>query len=389
MPQPSSERPARLDPGLMDTKVRSLATNLGAMVHTHTARVPYGGDSEGAVTDPAALSMQRQRAAFVASTTIEGPYQLAVSAAGSAIGVAMTLGNDMGLSGGFSLLDLALNRDADALQRTGLSATTANALCQAAQCLAARIPDGPLPDQPTLFFEAGGEEVAITPLVSVRVLQQINARLADASRSDQARLALPIAQGGANPQNVAHYVNSSPRRAGEILVNRNSRRGHYNALRIRCPHGVRSRVERDLARIVATCSPTSVCHVSREAARAFRSRAVTGLLLPGATIRLAVIRTAEQRDAGVVARQYLARLYEARAYAQGRGRNQGYALDRLPGWAVAWMEQRATAQDLAVLATGLAEDLIRKIEAAAHGVLPPVARNVLRTAMAQTLAEAT
>ncbi len=371
----------------MDSKIRTLTANLGAMVHTHTARVPYGGDSEGAVTDPAALSGQRQHAAFVASTTIGGPYQLAVSAAGSAIGVAMTLGNDMGLSGGLSLLDLALSRDADALQQAGLSATTADALCQAAQSLTARTPDGPLPDQPTLFFEASDEEVAITPLVSVRVLQQINARLADTSRSDQARLALPITQGGANPQNVAHYVNSSPRRSGESLVNRNSRRGHYNALRVRCPHGLRSRVERDLARVVATCSPASVCHVSREAAQTFRSRAIEELLLPGATVRLAAIRTAEQRDAGIVARQYLARLYEVRAYGRGRGRNQGYALDRLPGWALAWMEQRATAQDLAVLAAGLAEDLIRKIETAARGVLPPVARNALRTAIAQALVE--
>lgn len=377
----------RPSPAAQEAKIRDLAADLGATVHTHTARVPYGGDTGGAVTDPAALSGQRAHGAFVASTTIEGPYQLAVAATGGAIGVAMALGNDMGLPGGRTLLDLALDRDAGALQRAGLSSATADALCRSAATLKARAPGEPLADQPTLFFEADGEEVAITPLVSVRVLQQINARLADADRSDRARLALSITQGGANPQNVAHYVNASPRREGAILLNRNTRRGHYNALLVRCPIDVRSRPERDLARAIATRSPASACRVEQDAARAYRSRAVTGLLLPGAAIRLAAVRAAERRDASAIAQRYLAPLRAVRAHLRG-DRGRGYALDRLPGPARSWLEGRATARDLTVLAGELAEDLIRKIELAARGALPPASRDALRAAVAETLGEA-
>jgi len=370
-----------------EPRICDLAASLAGAVHTHTARVPYGGDSEGAVTDLAALGSQRTRAPFVASTTIEGPYQLAVSGVGNTIGVAMALGNDRGLPGGRTLLDLALDGDADALQRAGLSPKTADTLCQATAILDAQAPSEPLADQPTLFFEADGSEVVVTPLVSVRVLQQINARLADAGGSVQGRLALPITQGGANPQNVAHYVNSSPRREGEILVNRNTRRGHYNALRVRCPGGARSRPERDLARVVATRSLASACQIAREAAQAYRSRSVTGLLLPGVAIRLATIRAAEHRDAGVITRHYLIPLQAMRGYLRGRGREQGYALERLPGPARSWLEGRATTRELAVLAGEMAEDLIRRVELAARGALPPAARGALREAMAEALGE--
>ena len=122
-------RSARPSAAAREAEIRSLLADLGAAVHTHTARVPYGGGGQGAVTDPAALSSQRTRAAFVASTTIGGPYQLAVTPAGSQVGVAMALGNDIGRPDGRTLLDLALERDAGALQGVGLSLDTAEALC--------------------------------------------------------------------------------------------------------------------------------------------------------------------------------------------------------------------------------------------------------------------
>jgi hypothetical protein len=103
-------------------------------------------------------------------------------------------------------------------------------------------------DHAVVYFEAGGEEVLITPVMPVRVLRSINSRLARRMTQQKngetkigrppVRLSMLIPQGGAQPQNVAHYVNANPKPTpdGHVL-NTGSRRSGYYALRARAAKG--------------------------------------------------------------------------------------------------------------------------------------------------------
>jgi hypothetical protein len=354
-----------------DAAIRKLSASLGEVVHTHTPRIPQGGVVAGAVTDPATLASDPVSLPYVCGATTLGNYRLASSAA---IGLAMALANDAGLPECASRLDLALAGNTRELTAAGLTKRTARALCNAAAQLQARAPADPLPDQPVLFFEADGEEVAVTPVTPVVVLQQINARTRLVVGGRYAsRATLRVRQGGANPQNIASYVAASPpHESNAASRNINARHGHYLALRGRFPLGVRSGPERLLARMVAASSVTAAGAVARQEVQALARRVTAAFLLPGAAMRLVNIRGAEVRHAGLIAEQYLQPLLVASAWLAERS-NHGFTLGRLPAAERGWLLGAPLSRDEALLlAEVMTADVAKRVSQLAKIVLPPV-----------------
>jgi hypothetical protein len=367
-----------------DAAIRKLSASLGEVVHTHTSRIPQGAVVAGAVTDPATLAPDPVSLPYVCGATTLGNYRLASSVP---IGLAMALTNDAGLPECASRLDLALAGNTKELIEAGLTKRTARALCHAAAQLQARAPAEPLPDQPVLFFEADGEEVAVTPVTPVVVLQQINARsrLVVGGRY-ASRTTLRVRQGGANPQNIASYVAASPPRDSDAASrNINARHGHYLALRGRFPLGVRSGPERSLARMVAAATLCAGGMLARAEAQSLARRVTTAFLLPGAAMRPANVREAELRHAGLIAEQYLEPLLVARAWLAGRS-NTGYALGRLSSAEHAWLLGASLSRDnVGLLAEAMAADVAKRVSQLAKIVLPPVTFQALVDAIAARL----
>jgi hypothetical protein len=376
--------------------VEWLLQNLDQVLHTHSTDLPYKGVGTSPVLERRTLLEERDTGPYISSTTIEGPaFRAAIACGAQTVGAAMRLADDLGYASDGSFLDLVLHATNDLDARTGIPATTIHKLCEKLRATVDTAPAQLSADHAVVYFEAGGEEVLITPVMPVRVLRTINSRLARRSLREKdgriqigqppTRLALRVPQGGAQPQNVAHYVNAGPKVLPDGRVQTTgSRRGGYFALRVRAPMGQRTASQRDLAQVIASGKLATICHVDPDAARLYSRRSRTRILLPGLSARLASLRTAEMRHARELVSQFFGPLFALREALRDAKAKPGN-FSRLPAEEARWLNNAASKTDVSTLAKRLADELCTRIAMLARCGLAAQSREAIQEAAAQCL----
>jgi hypothetical protein len=389
----SSDKRAVAETAPTAADVEWLRQNLDQVLHTHTSDLPYKIVTSPPVVEHRTLQGERDAEPYVASTTIEGPaFRAAIGGGAQTVAAAQRLADDGG--DGLSFLDHVLQGSNDLDTRTGIPADVIQTLREKLLATEDKAPAQFTVDHPVLYFEADGQEVLVTPVMPVRVLRSINSRLAQRSIVEKngnawvgrppVRLAMLIPQGGANPQTVAHYVNSSPKILpnGRIQTS-GSRRGGYYALRALPPSGQRPVWRRDLSRVIASGRLATIGRVDVKAAKLYGSRSRTHILLPGLSARLATLRDAEDRHAQELAAAFSAPLFALReALREAKPKPD---LTRVGANEARWLNNEASTSDATALAERVAAELCTRIARINGKGLPAGARAAIQKATERCL----
>jgi hypothetical protein len=395
MPRRNAQKVEELKPTTQD--VTWLMGNLDKVLHTHTTDLPHKGVDSTPIVERRTLVGKKESGPFVASTTIQGPaFRAAIDCGAQTVGAAMRLADDLGYATPGSFIDLALVPTNDLHERTRISSGTIEKLRNLLRATNDKAPESFSSDHAVVYFEAGDQEVLITPVMPVRVLRSINSRLVKgALRETNGRvwvapppiaMAMLVPQGGAQPQNIGHYVNAQPKPLPDGRIqNTGSRRGGYLALRVRAPTGQREGWVRDLARILATGQLGSICRVDRNQAQVYGARSRKKIVLPGLTVRLAVLRRAEVSQAQELVGDFLAPLFALRRSLQAQKRGNRRNLERLPLEDARWLNDEASREDLEAMAGRFADYLCRRVAELGGRNLGAESRDAIRKAMTRGL----
>ncbi|MBY0430495.1 MAG: hypothetical protein K2Q10_04805, partial [Rhodospirillales bacterium] len=210
-----------------------------------------------------------------------------------------------------------------------------------------------------VFFEGQDDEVLLTPIVSLKMVHEMNHRLKE--RRDhffQARMAgeksavrlldkvtFPI--GGANPQNVGYVVNKGTR---------NTRHGRLPVLTVTCPEDRRSQIQRRFATMGGARSYLRVASVDKTQLGEYGRRAAI-------QIGLATHRQAEARQAQEIARQFIeARIGFHPLLATMKPLDEVEPWKAMDADELAWIDPRVGEFHREVLADRFAQEVKARVE---------------------------
>lgn len=393
----NERKPDEMKPTVED--VDWLLANFDSVLHTHSTDLPYKGVGSKPIVERATLLGDEETGPYIASTAIAGhAFRVAINCGAQAVGTAMRLADDLGYAIAGSFLDLVLVPANDLEARTGISSDTIATLRRRLQTATDTTPQMLSSDHAVVYFEAGEREVLITPVMPVRVLRSINSALAERMGiiekngkrwvgRPRKELAMRVPQGGAQPQNVGHYVNAEPKVLLDGRVqNAGSRRGGYYALTVRAPSGRREAWQRDFARVLASARLGAICRIERDDARLFTRRSRLKILLPGLSGRFASVRAAEVVHAGKIVDEFLTPLFALRVSLQANKRHR-QSLVRLPTEEARWLQGEAGRKDLNLIADRLADELCKHISKHSGRGLGAASRGAIHDATTRALTE--
>ncbi|MEO5364539.1 MAG: hypothetical protein H7838_13075 [Magnetococcus sp. DMHC-8] len=291
----------------------------------------------------------------ICSQTIDTPYGLGALPGGKEVAVSMALACDLGQDRPASVLGGLL----EGRNVAQLDEAVWTRLKTAFDQLQDRAPATLTRFERLVFFEGDDEEILLTPIVSLKLVHELNRRLHERNERHQTeqtaeatpptrrirQITLPI--GGKFPHNAGYIVNKTTR---------NTRHGGIPLLVVACPEDNRSDPQRLLARLGASGSYLRIAEVGKEALRAYGQRAVL-------QIELASHRQAEERQAREIAlsfveqRQILHPLLEAMPPLNQLDPWRGMHRDEL-----GWLDPRNGPFDRTALAVRFGREVRGRIE---------------------------
>lgn len=163
----------------------------------------------------------------ICSPSIKSDNPLGLESSAQTSGIANSLCTAWG-DDARSALSMALHGDREALEGIGIVGDKADILIEATSDLESSAPDAVDVSLKQVYFEAGADEVLVTPLAPVKIIHEMNLRFhhmlmerkawkdrraADPANETSDSPSLPhnlmISAGGANPQNVGYIVNKN------------------------------------------------------------------------------------------------------------------------------------------------------------------------------------
>ncbi|WP_130470803.1 hypothetical protein [Candidatus Magnetaquicoccus inordinatus] len=336
----------------------SLPTRLPTILATHHPKLGHSKvDNSQSVLCMQTAARDRKLKIGICSRTLESRYGFGALPGGAEIALSMALACDLGWEDPMSVVALLAAGQA---APPGMDAATWSGLQAAFAQLSDRAPATVSQYERLVFFEGIDEEILLTPLPSLKWVQELNRRLRErderfkkaephAAQRRIARNMLPV--GGANPQNVGYVVNK---------MTRNTRRGAIPVLSVTPPVDRRSTLQRLLARIGYFRSYARVAVVDRASLLFYGRRALL-------QIDLATHRRAEEAHAVEIAEMFLALGCDLQPHV---GRMP--ALDTLEPWRdlpaeeLHWLDARTGSFNRVALARRFAQEVKARIERLWH-----------------------
>ena len=280
-------------------KITKYAPRLGdalALAATHHVKL-FSTDTDWSqrIFDPSSLGKSDDGSIGVCGTTIDGDYAVTVATGGYEIGVAelgsLDLQDHVTRGNAF---DLVRKGCRDVLLDYGCRPDDINDIGLLFETPVAIAPDYVDDSQKQMFFETGTDSLIVTPVVSAKVLANIEFRTRrDSETGSRVRVYRPQF-GGANPQNAGAALGSTTM---------STRRGKVTCFRVDPPHSEAATAQ--VRRIGATGSLDAGVRLPRKDLVDFMARSAIA-------IDLRTHLDAEARHARAITADYLTQLEGAR-----------------------------------------------------------------------------
>jgi hypothetical protein len=167
--------------GKLKENLNSDPAAISARIVTHLPKVPStSAEADTAILDPRSVNFDPNYRAGVASPSVRSDVSLGMTGTGAAtVALDASLALPEFRSGCFraSRLSAALSRDVSGLTASGLDEKEAEDLIGMLGNLGPKEPDRVDGHLHEVYFEADGEEVLVTPLLSAKIIAELNRRL--------------------------------------------------------------------------------------------------------------------------------------------------------------------------------------------------------------------